>query len=62
MKLFEVTYMDDCEIFNYLTVGENKETVEKRERDKLEKNLSCFMFCKVHEVSEVDGYKVKLEK
>lgn len=59
-KLFSVTYLDDCEFNTYLTVGENKEEVEEREAKELEEKLDCFMSCTASEVSEVDGYKIKL--
>lgn len=61
-KLFEITYLDDCEWGSYLTVSEDKYEVEKRERQHLMDELSCFMTCFADEVVEVDGYKIKLEK
>lgn len=62
VKLFEVTYVDDCEFGTYLTVGENKYEIEERETERLEEELSCFMSCVANEVVSVDGYKIKLEK
>ena len=59
-KLFSVTYMSDCELDTYLAVGESKEEVEEREAKNLEEELSCFISCTAFEVSEVDGYKIKL--
>lgn len=61
MKLFRVDYMDDNDLETYLTVGESKEEVEEREKKKLQESLSCFMFCFVYEIDEVDGYKIEVK-
>lgn len=62
VKLFELTYMDDCEFGFYLTVGNSKEEVEQREAKLLNENLSCFMSCTANEIGVVEGYRVNLEK
>jgi len=61
MKLFEITYMDNCEFGHYLTVGVSREDVEKRETEKLREELSCFMYCTADEINNVDGYTIILE-
>ena len=58
MKLFKVNYIDDGDDGSYLTVGNSKEEVEEREKDKLCDKLSCCMGCWVFEVNEVDGHKI----
>ena len=58
MKLFKVSYIDDGDDGSYLTVGNSKEEVEEREKDKLCDKLSCCMGCWVFEVNEVDGHKI----
>ena len=58
MKLYKVEYMDDCDFESYLTVGNSKEEVEERENKKLSHECSCFMWCFVFEVNEVDGHKI----
>lgn len=60
MKLYQVTYIDDCEDCSYLTVGTSKEEVEKRETEKLS-TLACFMGCWVEEINEVSGHKIIVE-
>jgi len=62
MKLFEITYLDDCEFGSYLTVGTSKEDVEERETEKLMKELSCFMYCTADEINNVDGYTILLNE
>ena len=62
MKLFKVRYMDDCETDSFLTVGNSIEEVQERVERELSKDLSCYMGSWVHEIDEVDGYKVTVEK
>lgn len=50
MKLFRVSYMDDCDDETYLTVGNSKEEAEERETRKLQEECSCFMYCYVFEI------------
>lgn len=61
MKLIRVDYMDDCENDTYLTVGNSKEEVEERETKRLGEECSCFMYCVVFEINEVDGHKIIVE-
>ncbi len=61
MKLFRVYYMDDCDDETYLTVGNSTEEVEERETKKLQEECSCFMYCVVFEIDEVDGHKIVVE-
>ena len=61
MKLFRVDYMDDCDDDTYLTIGNSKEEVEKREKTKLSSELSCFMGCWIFEIDEVDGHKIVVD-
>ena len=58
MKLFKVNYIDDGDDGSYLTVGNLKEEVEEREKDKLCDKLSCCMGYWVFAVNEVDGHKI----
>ena len=62
MKLFKVNYMDDCETDSFLTVGNSIEEVKERVERELSKDLPCYMGSWVHEIDEVDGYKVTVEK
>lgn len=62
MKLFLVNYMDDNDMESELCVGESTEEVEKRESQRLIDNGCCLVFLVAHEISEVDGYKIRLEK
>lgn len=61
LKLFMVNYMDDCENESYLTVGNSKEEVKEREEEKLQEECSCFMYCVVIEIDEIDGHKIVVE-
>ena len=61
MKLYGVSYMDDCDIGYRLAVGNLKEEVEERMDDELSKELACFMYCYVSEISEIDGHKILVE-
>ena len=61
MKLFRVDYMDDCDNEIYLTVGNSTEEVEERETKKLQEKCSCFMYCFVLEINEIDGHKIIVE-
>lgn len=61
MKLFLVDYMDDCESYSYLTIGNSEEEVREREFKKLAVELSCLMYCFVSEVNEIDGHKIIVE-
>lgn len=62
MKLFFVEYMDDNDFESELCVGESAEEVEKKESQRLIERGCCLIFLHAHEISEVDGYKVRLEK
>lgn len=63
MKLFEICYLDDCDFPEYLTTGKSKDEVINRETAKLQDECSCFMgIVSIVEVTEVDGYLVKLIK
>jgi hypothetical protein len=61
MKLFSVSYMDDCEMHDFLTVGNSKEEVEERVSEQLSEELSCYMGSWVYEIDEVDGHKIIVE-
>ena len=62
MKLFLVDYIDDCDNDAFLTVGNSKEEVEERMVEELSQKLSCYMGSWVHEVDEVEGYKIIVEE
>lgn len=62
MKLFRITYQDDCDFEEYLTVGKNKDSVFNREDKKLQKECSCYFGCRVWEIDDIDGYKIILKK
>lgn len=62
MKLFLVEYMDDNDMESELCVGESAEEVEQKESSRLLENGCCLVFLIAHEISEVDGYKIRLEK
>lgn len=62
MKLFLVEYMDDNDMESELCVGKSAEEVEQKESSRLIDNGCCLIFLHAHEISEVDGYKVRLEK
>lgn len=61
MKLFEVfgVYIDG-ESYSYLYVGESKESVIQRQtnKDKYDEILTVHAI----EITEVDGYRIRLEK
>lgn len=59
MKLFEVSVMDDCEEEFILVVAENELDAVERVGNM---DWSCLMSCVAREISEVDGYKIVLEK
>lgn len=61
MKLYEVTYLDDCDFGHFLTTGDSAEEVKARAKTRLEIQSSCLMYFEVKEIKEVDGYPVKLE-
>lgn len=61
MKLFLVNYMDDCDNEAFLTVGNSKDEIEERMAEELPQKLSCYMGSWVHEIDEVDGYKITVE-
>lgn len=59
MKLFRVEVMNDCEEETIIIVAESRDEAE----DKVKiMDWSCLMFCTAYEISEVDGYKINLEK
>lgn len=62
MKLFLVDYMDDCDIESFLTVGNSEEEVAERMAEELPKKLSCYMGSWVHEIDEVEGYRIIVEE
>lgn len=62
MKLFLVEYMDDNDLEYELCTGCSTSSVEQKESSRLIDNGCCLVFLIAHEISEVDGYKVRLEK
>lgn len=61
MKLFMVSYMDDCDTDSFLTIGNSEEEVKERIDKQLSQKLSCYMYSFVYEISEVDGHKIIVE-
>ena len=61
MKLFSIDIMDDCESTFEIRVGNSKEEIEDKIINK-EDNYSCLMWANATEITEVDGYRVILEK
>jgi hypothetical protein len=59
MKLFRVEVMDDCEEETIITVAESTDQAEEKVKNM---DWSCLMSCIAYEISEVDGYKIILEK
>ena len=61
MRLFIVRYTSGygCEQ-TYLTVGESKDEVYKREREKLNTSTLWVVSFSVKEVDEVEGYKIMI--
>lgn len=60
MKLFNVQFLDDCEIETVIVVAETEEDAQTKIN---EDDYSCFMgIIYVGELDEIDGYKIKLEK
>lgn len=63
MRLYEVYILDDMEEIIYLTVSnKNKQELESYIKERADEEYNCFMECSVREISEVDGYKIKLKK
>ncbi|GLO66209.1 hypothetical protein [Oceanobacillus kimchii] len=62
MKLFHVTYQDDEDYDSYLTTGDSKEEVEKREDKKIRERTGYSLACWISEINSVEGFKVHLEK
>lgn len=62
MKLYEVCIFDDMDEIRYLTVSDKTEDELKQFIDESSVEHSCYMGCIITEVSEVNGYKIKLEK
>ena len=62
MKLFQITVQDDMDEISYLKVSDKNEDKIKKEIEKKSDDYSCFMWCSVAEVTEVDGYKITLSK
>ena len=62
MKLFQITVLDDMDEISYLKVLDKNEDEIKKEIEEKSDDYSCFMWCSVTEVAEVDGYKITLSK
>ena len=65
-RLFNICYKNDCDVENYLKVIEDdrlsKEKIEDIEFEELEEHCSCLMSVSAVEITEINGYKIKLEK
>ena len=65
-RLFNIKYQDECDFENYLQVTEDDKLSEKEieeiEFEKLEEHCSCLMSVSAIEITEINGYKIKLEK
>lgn len=63
MKLYEVSVLDDIDEINYLTVSsKTQDELECYIKENGYKDYDCFITCTVREITEIDGYKIKLEK
>lgn len=62
MKLFQITVLDDMDEISYLKVSDKNEDEIKKEIEEKSDDYSCFMWCSVIEITEVDGYKITLSK
>jgi len=64
MKLFTVNIIFNCDCeCNFLVVSENKENTEIKAGEKFIKEFKTNEYSiSVHEINEVDGYKINLEK
>lgn len=63
MKLYKISYhkinyKEEWEYETYLTTGNSKDEVEKREFQKLQRKLEDFIVYNVLEINEVDGHKI----
>lgn len=58
MNLFKINYCDDVHPRTYLTIGEDKDEVQKREEEKLRKISPSLRYCFAYLVEEVDGHTV----
>lgn len=61
MKLYEVYILDDTDEIKFLKVSDK--TIPDIEKEIYESSdYSCIMWCIVREVTEVDGYKIIIQK
>lgn len=59
MKLFIVDYVDDCEREYKIVIANNEEDALLK---LTEEDYNCLMFATAYEISDIDGYKITLEK
>ncbi|MDU6995988.1 MAG: hypothetical protein E6356_14095 [Terrisporobacter othiniensis] len=57
LKLYEVTVLDDMDDIVFLKVSDKTISKIKKEIEN-DDSYSCFMWCSVREIEEVDGHKI----
>ena len=58
MKLFSITWVDDCDDEHCLMVAENEDKVRKRFEKEIFSQCSCPMTYFVREITKVDGFNI----